>query len=208
MFDLDGVLVSTDEFHYEAWKEVASSLDINFTKEDNNRLRGVSRMESLEIVLSLKPSLKLSISQKEEIAKKKNEIYKQLLDKLSPKSISEDTLYVLSELKNMGYKLAIGSSSKNAKYILERTNLLSYFDSVSDGNNITKTKPDPEVFLKASEMLGLKPSKCVVVEDAHAGIDAANKGGFLSIGLGDASSYKDANIKIKSLSQILDILRK
>ncbi|MCR5543499.1 MAG: beta-phosphoglucomutase [Eubacterium sp.] len=205
IFDLDGVLVFTDKYHYLAWKQVADELGIYFDEIINNRLRGVSRMESLEIILERYEGSPLSRSDKEKVAEKKNEIYRKSLAEMTPNDVTEETRNTLIELKNRGYKLAIGSSSKNAKFILERVGLTQYFDAISDGTNITKSKPDPEVYLKAAEFLGEEASECVVVEDAYSGIDAAKSAGMEAIGIGDAYSYDRADYRISLFSELLEI---
>ena len=202
IFDLDGVLLSTDEFHYMAWKELADGLNIPFDRNKNNRLRGISRMASLEIVLE---GYDFSQEQKIAFAEEKNNTYRNLLSTLTPETVSSDVRFTINKLKDNGYKLAIGSSSKNTKFILEKTCLIDMFDAIADGNDITHSKPDPEVFLKAAEKLGLKPCECVVVEDAEAGIDAGNAGGFTTVGIGDASKYVKAKCKMDKLSDILNI---
>lgn len=205
IFDLDGVLIHTDELHYKAWKAVADRLKIEFNRQINNRLRGVSRAESLDIILENSKD-KLSDIEKQMIAEEKNEIYRKLLSSLSEKNVSSDVISLLDKLKNSGIKIAIGSSSKNARFILQQIKLIDYFDAISDGNNITRSKPDPEVFLKAAEYLCLPPSDCLVVEDAVAGIDAAKAGGFVSVGIGDAATYIAADHKLQSLNQIEEII--
>ncbi len=202
IFDLDGVLLSTDEMHYEAWKSVADELSIPFDRTVNNRLRGVSRMESLEIILE-KSSHTFSPEEKEELATRKNDRYRTLLQSLTPDAVAPEVRNTLSELKARGLKLAVGSSSKNTKLILSLTDLEHFFDAVSDGTNIIRSKPDPEVFLKAAEFIGLTPADCAVVEDATAGIDAAIAGGFTSIGIGDAAVYEKTEIRIQSLQDLL-----
>ena len=176
IFDLDGVLVFTDKFHYQAWKTMADELGVYFDETINHRLRGVSRMDSLEIILERYEGPDLSLREKEKLAEKKNEIYRTLLESMTPDDVTKEVRDTLTKLREKGYKLAIGSSSKNAKFILEKVELKDAFDAISDGNNITKSKPDPEVFLKAAEYLGLPPKACMVVEDAEAGIEAAKKG--------------------------------
>lgn len=205
IFDLDGVIVGTDEYHYLAWKQVASGENIYFDKEINNRLRGVSRMESLEIILENAES-KYTPEEKQLLAEKKNEIYKILLANLTPNDRFEGVTETLEEMKKRGYRIAIGSSSKNTPFILERLGYRNYFDAVSDGNNITHSKPDPEVFLKAAEMLGLDPGECYVVEDADSGIDAAKAGKFTAIGIGPAASYVKTDIPISRFSDLLELL--
>lgn len=205
IFDLDGVIVGTDEYHYLAWKQVASGENIYFDKEINNRLRGVSRMESLEIILE-NAERKYTPEEKQLLAEKKNEIYKILLANLTPNDRFEGVTETLEEMKKRGYRIAIGSSSKNTPFILERLGYRNYFDAVSDGNNITHSKPDPEVFLKAAEMLGLDPGECYVVEDADSGIDAAKAGKFTAIGIGPAASYVKTDIPISRFSDLLELL--
>lgn len=204
IFDLDGVIVHTDEMHYQAWKQIANRIGVEFNRDINNRLRGVSRMESLEIILeNAKP---ISDVEKLVLSDEKNAVYKKLLETLSEEDVDRDVKMVLRELKKRHIKLAIGSSSKNARFILEQIKLTDFFDAVSDGNNIEKSKPDPEVFLKAAEFLMLKPSECAVVEDACAGIDAAISGGFYSVGIGDASGYDKAEMKIHRLAEVLNLV--
>ncbi len=179
IFDLDGVICSTDRYHYLAWKKIADDLHIYFDEKINNRLRGVSRMESLEIVLERYDG-NLTEEEKRALAEKKNQFYVELLEQMTEKDLSAEVSKTLVELREKGLKLAIGSSSKNAKRILGRLGLGSYFDAVSDGTNIQKSKPEPEVFLKAAEFLQMEPDKCLVVEDAEAGIEAAARGGFFT----------------------------
>jgi alpha,alpha-trehalose phosphorylase len=202
IFDLDGVIVSTDRCHYRAWESIAGELGIPFDGELNNRLRGISRMQSLEIILE-SGGLSLSREEKTALAEKKNARYRRLLEELSPASADRDVIATLEELKARGIKIAIGSSSKNARYILERIGLAGYFDAVSDGTIITRTKPDPEVFLKAAEFLGVSPRDALVVEDAAAGIEAAAAGGFAAAALGDARSSPLCTWRINKLSDLL-----
>ena len=159
IFDLDGVIVFTDKFHYQAWKKMADEMGIYFDETINNRLRGVSRSESLEIILERYEGPALSKEKKAELMESKNNTYRELLASMTPADVTEDVRRTLAELHNRGYKLALGSSSKNAKFILEKVQLLDAFDAISDGTNITKSKPDPEVFLRAAEFLGEKPDR-------------------------------------------------
>ena len=177
IFDLDGVICFTDKYHYLAWKRLADKLGIYFDETINNRLRGVSRMESLEIILE-KSTKKYSKEEKEDFA---------------------------DDLRKQGVLLAIGSSSKNAKRILKHLGLENYFDAISDGTNITKSKPDPEVFLKAAEYLQLEPQECLVVEDAVAGIKAATDGGFDSAGLGEASECEMTTYPLSGFAELRNI---
>lgn len=203
IFDLDGVLIHTDEFHYRAWKELADHIGIYFDRKINERLRGVSRMASLEIILG---ENSLSDTEKEMLAEEKNEKYRALLATLTPSDVTEEVRLMLAALKEKGVKLAIGSSSKNARFILGQIGLIDEFDAISDGNNITRSKPDPEVFLKAAEFLQLSPNECIVVEDAAAGIAAANAGGFVSAGYGSAASDPEAKYSLKNLSELVRLI--
>ena len=205
IFDLDGVICSTDEYHYLAWKALADREGIYFDKVINNYLRGISRKDSLELIL-MNSKKKYSNEEKEEMLNYKNEVYKKLLAKLTPDNLSNDVMDTLKTLKKRGFKIAIGSSSKNAKTILKQLNIIEMFDAIIDGTNISKSKPDPEVFLKAAEMLNLQVTDCYVVDDAFSGIDAAKVGNFVSIGIGDASSYDKVDYKINILSDLLKIL--
>ena len=203
IFDLDGVIVSTDEYHFLAWKHIADTLNIPFTKEDNNRLRGISRMDSLQIILDLGHRT-LTCDEKQELSEEKNRIYLRMLNNLSPKSVAPEVVQTLLALKEKGIKIAIGSSSKNAIVILKKIGLHGIFDAISDGTNISKSKPDPEVFIKAAEMLNMKNIDLLIVEDSFAGIDAAEKGGFDSAGIGDAFSAPNATYHIKSITDLND----
>ncbi len=207
IFDLDGVICSTDDYHYEAWKTIADSLGIYFDREINNRLRGVSRMDSLDIILE-KSTIKYTKDQKIKFAEEKNNIYKKLLKNITPLDCSDDVRYTLNELKRRGILIAIGSSSKNTPLILKQLGIYDWFDAISDGNNITKSKPDPEVFLKAAEFLKLDSKECLVVEDAIAGINAGIVGGFITAAIGDAAKYDKATYKLSKLSDLLNYISK
>jgi len=204
IFDLDGVIVSTDGLHYLAWKQMADREGIYFDEKINNRLRGVSRMASLEIVLE-RAQRKYSEEEKQALATYKNDVYKELLKSLTPEDVLPGVAATLDNLRARGYKLAIGSSSKNTPAILRYIGLDGYFDAVSDGNNITHSKPDPEVFLKAASFLGIDPDECYVVEDAKAGVDAGRAGGITTIALGDAYGYENANFSVEHFEEILKI---
>ena len=206
IFDLDGVICSTDEYHYLAWKKLAEKLGIkDFTKKDNERQRGVSRMESLEVVLE-KTDKKFTQEEKVALATEKNEYYKQMLAQMSKKDLADDVKDTLDTIKAKGIRIAIGSSSKNAKFILSRIGLLDYFDAISDGENITRTKPDPQVFTMAAEFLGLDPSRCLVVEDAEAGIMAGKTGGFDTAALGSATKCPYATYRLSTFSDLKAIV--
>jgi len=207
IFDLDGVLVFTDRFHYQAWKKMADSIGVYFDETINNRLRGVSRMDSLEIILERYEGEPLSDGRKAELAAMKNDLYRKLLSAMTPADVSDEVRDTLAELKRRGYLLSLGSSSKNAKYILERVDLLDVFDAISDGNNISKSKPDPEVFLKAAGFLHEEPEDCLVVEDAEAGIDAAIAGRMRAAAIGDAVKCKKAGYTLETFGDLLEILK-
>ncbi len=206
IFDLDGVICFTDEYHYLAWKEMADGMGVYFDREINNRLRGVSRMASLDIILERYSGPELSGEEKEALAAKKNGIYRELLGRMSPADLSDEVKNTLDALRAKGLKLSIGSSSKNAPFILERIGLAGYFDAISDGNNISRSKPDPEVFLKAAEYLGLEPEVCLVVEDAVAGAEAGHAGGFTVACVGDAAEAKVGDYNMASFAELLEIL--
>lgn len=204
IFDLDGVLVSTDKYHYQAWKKMADDEGIYFDEKINDRLRGVSRMASLGIVLE-RARRQYTEEEKVALANKKNDLYRDLLKNLTPADRLAGVTETLEKLRAEGFLLAVGSSSKNTPTILDKIGYDGYFDAVSDGNNITKSKPDPEVFVKAAEMLKLPEEECFVVEDAKAGIDAAKAGGFVSVGIGDAAHYDKTDYKILTMSDILKL---
>ena len=205
IFDLDGVICFTDKYHFQAWKKLADRLGIYFDEEINNRLRGVSRMDSLEIILE-KSDKKYTKEEKEALAEEKNETYRELLKEMTTKDLSDEVKNTLEELRKRGLKLAIGSSSKNTRTILERIGLGDFFDEISDGTNITNSKPDPEVFLKAAQFVGEEPKDCLVVEDAEAGIEAATSGGFNSAGLGEACKHAHVTYKMEKFSDLLTIV--
>lgn len=208
IFDLDGVICHTDQYHYQAWKKMADKYHIPFDTKINNRLRGVSRMESLEIILEQYTGPVLSDEEKIKMAVEKNDLYKKLLNEMTERDLSNEVKETLDELRKMGMKLVIGSSSKNAKIILSRIGLDNYFDAISDGNNITKSKPDPEVFVKAAEFVKVTPKESIVVEDAESGIDAAMAAGAIPIGIGTASKYEKTAYSIQSFSELIEIVKK
>lgn len=203
IFDLDGVICFTDGYHYLAWKRMADEEGIYFDQQINNRLRGVSRMQSLEIILE-KSGKSYTQEEKQEMAERKNRYYRELLQKMTPADLAPETKKTLETLKAKGFKMAIGSSSKNARLILEHIGLGDFFHAVADGNCITRSKPDPEVFLKAAQMLDLSPEECLVIEDAQAGIQAAHDGGFRSAALGDAHQSPLATYRLSKFSDLLE----
>ena len=204
IFDLDGVICHTDAYHYQAWKQIADELGIYFDEAINNRLRGVSRMESFEIILERYEGT-MSLEDKVVYTTRKNEAYKALLKNMSPSDLSPEVKETLDGLRAKGLKLAIGSSSKNAGFILERLGLDGYFDAVSDGNNITRSKPDPEVFVKAAQLVGEASEDCLVVEDAKAGLEAAIGGGMDCAAMGDAVASGLATYNLVGFSDLLEI---
>jgi len=205
IFDLDGVICHTDRFHFAAWKKMADDIGVYFDEKINERLRGVSRLESLNIILE-RADRAFSKDEKETLATEKNDVYVSLLDDMNESDLDSEVKDTLDMLRDRGYLLAIGSSSRNTKYILSKLGLSDYFDAVSDGTNITNSKPDPEVFLKAAEMLGVEPKDALVVEDAMSGIDAACAGGFTSAGIGDAAGYDKTTYPIKHFGELLQVV--
>lgn len=206
IFDLDGVIVFTDKFHYQAWKKMSDRMGIYFDEEINNRLRGVSRADSLEIILERYEGKPLTADKKAELMEEKNNTYRELLDTMTPSDVTDEVRNTLQELRQKGCRLAIGSSSRNARFILKKVELLDAFDAISDGNNISRSKPDPEVFAKAGEFLGEKPDNCIVVEDAFAGIDAAKAAGMTAVGIGDAANYMKTDISISTFSELIKLV--
>ena len=207
IFDLDGVICFTDEYHYRAWKSMADGMGIPFDREINNRLRGVSRMASLEIILEKYQGPALSQEKKEQLAQQKNDIYRESLKEMSTADLSDEVRETLDALREMGLKLAIGSSSKNTPFILGQIGLKDYFDAVSDGNNITNSKPNPEVFVKAAQMLGIAPENCLVVEDAVSGAEAGHAGGMKVACLGDAALNKAGDWNMRTIRELTDIVK-
>lgn len=195
IFDLDGVIVDTAKYHYIAWKEIARELKFDFTEHDNERLKGVSRMRSLDILLEI-GNLHLDMGTKNMLAEKKNNIYVGYIEKMNHDEILPGVLPFLRELDNAGIPAAIGSASKNTPLILQRIGLSEYFKSVVDGNKTTKAKPDPEVFILAAKELNAHPENCVVFEDAEAGIEAALAGGMHTIGVGNPQILGKAELVI------------
>jgi beta-phosphoglucomutase len=204
IFDLDGVICNTDKYHYKAWKSLADKLGIYFDEVINNRLRGVGRMESLEIILERYDG-ELSEEKKIKYIAEKNEIYKELLKEMSPADLKDEVKETLVALREKGLKLAIGSSSKNTPFILSQIGLGEFFDAVSDGNNITKSKPDKEVFVKAAEYLEIPCENCLVVEDAEAGLRGALAAHMDSAAIGDAVKSDVATYKLMSFKELLNI---
>lgn len=204
IFDLDGVICFTDEYHYLAWKAMADSIGVPFDREVNNRLRGVSRMASLDIILE-RSTESFSQTEKESLANQKNELYKQYLTQITERDLSDEVRETLIALREKWLKLAIGSSSKNTPMILQRLGLEGFFDAVSDGNNITHSKPDPEVFVKAAQMLSMPAENCLVVEDAVSGTEAGHRAGMKVACLGDASKAGAGEYNMASFGELIGI---
>lgn len=204
IFDLDGVLVSTDELHYRAWKALAGRLGVPFDRAKNDRCRGISRMASLDIVLEDAPTA-YTQAEREAFAAEKNATYRAMLASLTPADTLEGVLPTLAELRRRGYRLALASVSKNAPLILERTGLDKYLDAVADGNCITRSKPDPEVFLKAAEKLGMACESCAAMDDALAGIEAGRAAGMLTIGFGDSAKNKAGDLNLERFDELLGL---
>lgn len=200
IFDLDGVLVSTDELHFNAWKKLAEEIGVDgFSREDNLRQRGVSRMDSLEIVLE-KSDKTYTSSEKEQLADTKNRYYVAMLQSLDHSATLPGAVETLKQLRDRGIRIACGSASKNAPLILEKVGLLEMMDEIACGHDTTKSKPDPEVFLVAAKKLGVAPDECIVVEDADAGIKAAVAGGMKALGVGPAANNPEATWSAASLA--------
>jgi beta-phosphoglucomutase len=201
IFDLDGVIVDTAKYHFLAWKRLAGQLGILFSEKDNERLKGVSRMDSLEIILEI-GDIKMNQTQKNKYATLKNKWYVDYIDKMTPDEILPGCLEFISELRSADIRVAIGSASKNTPMILERVGIKDLFDAVVDGNIASKAKPDPEVFIKAAKMVGIEPENCIVFEDAIAGVQAAINAGMMCIGVGSQNVLKKAHFVISGLHEM------
>ncbi len=206
IFDLDGVIVDTAKYHFIAWRRMANELGVDFTEEENEQLKGVSRMGSLELILQW-GGIQLSEAEKLAWAEKKNNWYREYILEMKPDEILEGVLPFLDELQERGIQLGLGSASKNAGTIIERVRLRDRFASIVDGTKTTKSKPDPEVFLKGAAELGRQPAECIVFEDAAKGIDAALNGGFYAVGIGSPENLGHAHLVIPNfIGHTLDSL--
>lgn len=203
IFDLDGVIVDTAKYHYLAWKELAKELGFDFKESDNERLKGVSRMRSLEILLEVGGITGLTDKEKENLATKKNTRYVEMLQNLNKSELLEGAEDYLKKLKSEGVLISLGSASKNAPLILEKLGITELFDAIVDGNSVSKAKPDPEVFLKGAEMLGLNPKDCVVFEDSQAGIEAARAAGCGVIAIDKGEILNGGDKHIKCLAELI-----
>lgn len=208
IFDLDGVIVDTAKFHYLAWKEMAKGFGYELSPEVNEKLKGVSRIESLDILLA-EAGKSFSDAKKNELMHRKNERYLEYVGQLTPKDMLPGVKKFMRRLKDKDFKMAIGSSSKNAMRILAKLEITGYFDAIIDGNKIERGKPDPQIFIFAAEAMGVVPSQCVVFEDAPAGVEAAHLAGMFIIGVGDKEVLGRANLVIPGFQNIdLDIFDK
>lgn len=205
IFDLDGVITDTARYHYLAWKKLADELGIYFDEVINERLKGVSRLQSLEIILE-KSDKKYSQEEKEYYANKKNEYYKEMIKKITPEDLLPGVERFIEELKKRGIKTAIASVSKNAFTVVENLKIRDQFDYIVDANEIKHGKPDPEIFLNAAKHLGIPPEKCIGIEDSAAGITAIKKAGMFAVGVGNPETVKEADLILKDLSEADKIL--
>ena len=203
IFDLDGVIVDTAKYHFLAWKNLANELGFDFTEEQNELLKGVSRVKSLEIILNI-GGVTLTEEQTQTFLVKKNTEYLAFINKMTADEILPGVLKVLAFLKDNNIPFALGSASKNARFILEQVGIIDLFDAIVDGNDVSKAKPDPEVFLIGAEKLNVAPANCVVFEDAIAGVEAANNAGMVSIGIGSEDVLTEANSVFESMDQMSD----
>jgi len=201
IFDLDGVIVDTAKYHYLAWKKIASRLGIDFTHEHNELLKGVSRIRSMDIILGI-GGIEASQQDKEKWLIEKNEDYLNSIAHMKEDEILSGVVPVLQYLKNNGQKIALGSASKNARPILEKVNILHYFDAIVDGNDVTNAKPDPEVFVRAAQLLGKTAQDSIVFEDSVAGVQAANIANMVSVGIGHKDILNEARFNFNDFTEI------
>jgi beta-phosphoglucomutase len=201
IFDLDGVIVDTAVYHFKAWKRLANQMGFDFTEEQNELLKGVSRVRSLEIILGIGGVTKTE-AEKEELATLKNQWYVEMIGQMKPDEILPGAREFVQACRDAGIKTALGSASKNSMMILAKINMVDLFDAIIDGNKVSKAKPDPEVFLKGAEELGVKPANCVVFEDAIAGVEAAVNGGMKVVGIGSSKVLTGANLVVAGLGEM------
>ena len=201
IFDLDGVIVDTAKFHFLAWKNLAESLDISFTEKENEQLKGVSRVQSLQKILNW-GNKSISEERFNQLMAEKNEEYLSYVDQMSEKDILPGVMETLRYLKNNNHLIALGSASKNARLILKKVGLESFFAEIIDGNEVSKAKPDPEVFLKGCQGLNVEPQQAIVFEDSQAGIEAANVAHMTSVGIGDGQILQAADFNYNNFTEI------
>jgi beta-phosphoglucomutase len=201
IFDLDGVIVDTAVYHYRAWKRLANELGFDLTEEDNEKLKGVSRVRSLELILQWGGVTKTREEQ-EELAARKNAWYVEMINQMTPAEILPGAKEFLTACRQAGLKTALGSASKNSGTILEKVGITNLFDTVIDGNKVSTPKPDPEVFLKGAEELNIPPANCVVFEDAIVGVEAAKNGGMKAVGIGSPAVLTQADLVVSGLNEM------
>lgn len=201
IFDLDGVLVDTAKYHYLAWKDLAEELGVNFTEEDNERLKGVSRIESFKIILEI-GGIEMPLEEQEIYCTKKNTQYVNYINQLTKDDCLPGVYDFLIDCKAKGYKIGLGSASKNAPFIIDHLELTHFFDTLVDGNSVTKAKPDPEVFIKGAVNMGLDMKECIVFEDSFAGIDAAKGAGMMAVGIGSPEVLEKADLVLEGLENV------
>ncbi|KAB2813835.1 beta-phosphoglucomutase [Phaeocystidibacter luteus] len=201
IFDLDGVIVDTAKYHFQAWKRMAAELGVNFTEVENEQLKGVSRRGSIDKILNW-GGISLSEEEIEKWMRIKNEWYLEYVAGMQPSEILPGADRIIAEAKSLGLKVSLGSASKNSRFILEKVNLIDQFDAIVDGTVVSASKPDPEVFLTGAKQLGLEPSKCLVFEDAVAGVQAANNGNMKVIGVGDSTILAEATLTFPNLENV------
>lgn len=201
LFDLDGVLVDTAKYHYFAWNKIARELGIQFTLKDNEELKGLSRLDSLEKLLQI-GKMRFDSHTKSALANKKNSFYLQYISAITPKDLLPGSMELLLLLRDNNYKIGLCSSSKNSMGIIKKLNIIDFFNVIIDGNKVNNPKPDPEIFLKAAEYLKVKPNNCVVFEDSKAGIQAAKNGKMFTIGVGDSNILNKADLVISGLDKV------
>lgn len=203
IFDLDGVITDTAEYHYLAWKQLAQSLGVTIDRRFNEKLKGISRMDSLEKILALKPELlTMSMEEKQQLATQKNEYYKTLINQITPKDILPGIEKLLKEIQENKIKIALGSASKNAPVVIDRLGLTNYFDYMVDAAKVKRGKPDPETFTVAADYFGFAYADCIGVEDSAAGIEAINRAGMFSVGIGDSEHLHEADYLVSDTSQL------
>ena len=203
IFDLDGVITDTAKYHFEAWRELAESRGFHFTREDNERLKGVSRMKSLEIILEINGALdRYTEAEKESLCTEKNDRYVELIGRLTHADILPGIADLMAEIKAKGMKTAVASVSKNAPAVLAALGIADDFDYIADAKKVTKSKPDPEIFLVCADALGLDPAECIGIEDAQAGIEAIKAAGMRSVGINVAVTTVEPDIALKSTAEL------
>ncbi|WP_431124592.1 beta-phosphoglucomutase [Flagellimonas flava] len=200
IFDLDGVITDTAELHYKAWKNLADEMGWDFDYEINDKLRGISRMDSIKVILDHNQA-SLNEETLAELATKKNDIYVASLDEMTSEDYLPGAKELLTHLRTEGFNVALGSASKNAIKVLQQLNANMYFDVIGDGNSVSKSKPEPDIFLYGSEKMKLQPDECIVFEDAESGIDAAKAGGFYSVGIGPKERVGHADLRFDSMAE-------